>query len=96
MAHAYHSAVFNVFRRCKNQFLYVVPPLLLAYALMSWAEEKYVFHFQFLVFFLGAFLGESVEKRYMPRETNSGVPFHHLQEPFPELQSGTDGRSRSK
>jgi ubiquinol-cytochrome c reductase subunit 8 len=27
-------------RRSRNQFLYVVPPLIAAYLLMGWAEER--------------------------------------------------------
>ncbi|KEF62335.1 UcrQ family protein, partial [Exophiala aquamarina CBS 119918] len=42
LAHAGHNAIFNTFRRSRSQFLYVVPPFLLAYGLMSWAEERYV------------------------------------------------------
>jgi len=42
MANAYYNAVFNTFRRSKNQFLYVVPPLVVAYLLMDWAEKRYV------------------------------------------------------
>lgn len=37
-----HAAVFNTFRRSKNQFLYVVPPFVLAYWALTWAEERYV------------------------------------------------------
>lgn len=36
------GAVGNTFRRCRNQFLYVVPPLLAGYLLMQWAVERYV------------------------------------------------------
>jgi ubiquinol-cytochrome c reductase subunit 8 len=38
-----HSAIFNTFRRTRNQFLYWVPPLLIAYLTMDWAVERYVF-----------------------------------------------------
>ncbi|KAF2773335.1 UcrQ-domain-containing protein [Teratosphaeria nubilosa] len=31
---------FNTVRRTRNQFLYVVPPLLIAYLAMQWAEER--------------------------------------------------------
>lgn len=31
---------FNTFRRCRSQFLYVVPPFAAAYVLMQWAEER--------------------------------------------------------
>lgn len=37
-----HDAVFNTFRRSRNQVLYWVPPLLIAYLLMDWATERYV------------------------------------------------------
>ncbi|KAI4217055.1 MAG: hypothetical protein LQ351_000363 [Letrouitia transgressa] len=39
-AGATYSAIFNTYRRAKAQFLYVVPPLVLAYWLMNWAVEK--------------------------------------------------------
>ncbi|KAL3424260.1 ubiquinol-cytochrome c reductase complex ubiquinone-binding protein [Phlyctema vagabunda] len=41
LAGAMHNAVFNTARRCRGQFLYVVPPFLVAYLTMTWAEEKY-------------------------------------------------------
>lgn len=47
LAHIFHSAIFNTFRRCRNQFLYVVPPFAAAYLIMSWAEERCVFLFPF-------------------------------------------------
>jgi ubiquinol-cytochrome c reductase subunit 8 len=31
----------NTSRRCRTQFMYVVPPFAAAYLLMQWAEEKY-------------------------------------------------------
>jgi ubiquinol-cytochrome c reductase subunit 8 len=34
------GGVFNMIRRSRNQFLYVVPPFVAAYFLMSWAEER--------------------------------------------------------
>ncbi|KAK3062877.1 ubiquinol--cytochrome-c reductase subunit 8 [Coniosporium uncinatum] len=34
------SAVFNTFRRGRNQFLYVIPPFVIAYATMQWAIER--------------------------------------------------------
>jgi ubiquinol-cytochrome c reductase subunit 8 len=40
MAHAYYNAVFNTFRRSRNQFLYVVPPFVAAYFVLDWAEKK--------------------------------------------------------
>ena len=36
-----HAAVFNVFRRTRHQILFWLPPLVLAYAAMDWATEKY-------------------------------------------------------
>ncbi|KAI4123082.1 MAG: hypothetical protein LQ338_005453 [Usnochroma carphineum] len=41
MAGATNAAIFNTYRRCKTQFLYVVPPFAAAYLLMNWAIEKY-------------------------------------------------------
>lgn len=40
----WHTAVFNTFRRFRHQVLYVAPPFLIAYSLMDWATEQYVFH----------------------------------------------------
>ncbi|KAL8705178.1 MAG: hypothetical protein Q9225_008042 [Loekoesia sp. 1 TL-2023] len=40
LAGATRSAIFNTYRRCKAQFLYVVPPFAGAYLLMNWAIEK--------------------------------------------------------
>lgn len=37
-----HAAVFNVFRRTRHQILYWLPPLLIGYATMQWATERYV------------------------------------------------------
>ncbi|KAI0206900.1 cytochrome b-c1 complex subunit 8 [Astrocystis sublimbata] len=39
-AGAAHDAVFNTWRRFSAQALYVVPPFVLAYAVMSWATER--------------------------------------------------------
>jgi ubiquinol-cytochrome c reductase subunit 8 len=41
LAGAMHNAVFNTARRVRGQFLYVAPPFVIAYLLLSWAEEKY-------------------------------------------------------
>lgn len=41
LAGAFHAAIFNTFRRCKAQVLYVVPPFVAAYAAMNWATERY-------------------------------------------------------
>ncbi|KAI9368677.1 cytochrome b-c1 complex subunit 8 [Aspergillus egyptiacus] len=40
LAGAGHAAIFNTFRRCRSQFLYVVPPFVIAYAAMNWAIER--------------------------------------------------------
>ena len=42
LAGAPHAAVFNTFRRTRHQILYWLPPLLLGYAAMNWAIERYV------------------------------------------------------
>ncbi|EXJ57801.1 ubiquinol-cytochrome c reductase subunit 8 [Cladophialophora psammophila CBS 110553] len=34
------DAIFNTFRRTRNQVLYWVPPLLVAYLAMDWATER--------------------------------------------------------
>ncbi|KAB8238019.1 uncharacterized protein BDW43DRAFT_306718 [Aspergillus alliaceus] len=39
-AGAFNAAIYNTFRRCKHQVLYVVPPFLVAYAAMGWANER--------------------------------------------------------
>ena len=36
------AAVFNTFRRSRNQIMYWAPPLLIAYYAMNWAVERYV------------------------------------------------------
>jgi ubiquinol-cytochrome c reductase subunit 8 len=36
------NAVFNTARRVRGQILYVAPPFVVAYLLVSWMEEKYV------------------------------------------------------
>lgn len=38
-----HAAIFNTFRRASGQFLYVVPPFVIAYLTMEWAIERYVY-----------------------------------------------------
>ena len=40
LAGAAHNAIFNTFRRTKDQFLYVVPPFVAAFLLMQWAENR--------------------------------------------------------
>ncbi|EXJ73756.1 ubiquinol-cytochrome c reductase subunit 8 [Cladophialophora psammophila CBS 110553] len=40
LARALHNAVFNTFRRTKNQVLYWVPPFVVAYLLMDWANRR--------------------------------------------------------
>ena len=37
------GAVSNTFRRTRNQFLYVIPPFVVAYLLMDWANETYAY-----------------------------------------------------
>ncbi|KAI4201454.1 MAG: hypothetical protein LQ350_003213 [Teloschistes chrysophthalmus] len=39
-AGATSAAIFNTYRRSRAQFLYVVPPLVLGYMLIDWANEK--------------------------------------------------------
>ncbi|KAL1872417.1 Cytochrome b-c1 complex subunit 8, mitochondrial [Diaporthe australafricana] len=39
-AGAAHAAVFNTWRRASAQILYVVPPFIAAYYIMSWATER--------------------------------------------------------
>ncbi|KKK21753.1 cytochrome b-c1 complex subunit 8 [Aspergillus ochraceoroseus] len=40
LAGTFHAAIFNTFRRCRHQVLYVVPPFVAAYAAMNWAIER--------------------------------------------------------
>ncbi|KAG9248204.1 cytochrome b-c1 complex subunit 8 [Calycina marina] len=40
LAGTLNAAIFNTFRRVGGQVLYVVPPLLIAYAAMDWAIER--------------------------------------------------------
>ncbi|KAF2453619.1 cytochrome b-c1 complex subunit 8 [Lineolata rhizophorae] len=35
-----HAAVFNTFRRFRQQVLFFVPPLFVAYEVMTWASER--------------------------------------------------------
>ncbi|KAL8810918.1 MAG: hypothetical protein Q9223_007647 [Gallowayella weberi] len=44
LAGAASAAVFNTYRRCKAQFLYVVPPFVFAWWIMAWATEKNEFY----------------------------------------------------
>ena len=41
-AGAFHDAIFNTFRRSRNQVLFWAPPVILYYLAASWALEKYV------------------------------------------------------
>ena len=36
------AAIFNTFRRTRNQILYWAVPMLIAYECMEWATERYV------------------------------------------------------
>jgi len=40
LAGVVHAAVFNTFRRTKNQIFFWAPPLLAGYYLMNWAAER--------------------------------------------------------
>ncbi|KAF2733601.1 putative ubiquinol-cytochrome C reductase complex subunit UcrQ [Polyplosphaeria fusca] len=40
LAGTLNAAFFNTFRRSRNQVLYVVPPLVIAYASMEWAVNR--------------------------------------------------------
>ncbi|KAL8747585.1 MAG: hypothetical protein Q9190_000569 [Brigantiaea leucoxantha] len=40
LAGTMQAAVFNTYRRARSQFLYVVPPFIIAYVAMNWAIEK--------------------------------------------------------
>jgi ubiquinol-cytochrome c reductase subunit 8 len=41
-AGAGHDAIFNVFRRTKNQIFFWLPPLVAGYYVVQWANERYV------------------------------------------------------
>jgi len=38
-----NAAIFNTFRRTKNQIFFWLPPMVAGYWMMSWAVERYVF-----------------------------------------------------
>ncbi|KAL9075958.1 MAG: hypothetical protein Q9161_001352 [Pseudevernia consocians] len=40
LAGTLNAAVFNTWRRCRAQALYVIPPFAVAYLAMNWAVEK--------------------------------------------------------
>lgn len=40
MAGSLNGAIFNTFRRTKNQFLYFAPPFILGYYVYTWAGER--------------------------------------------------------
>ncbi|OJD22173.1 hypothetical protein ACJ73_06483 [Blastomyces percursus] len=42
-AGALYNAIFNTWRRTRNQALYVIPPFVAAYAIINWAQERFVF-----------------------------------------------------
>jgi len=42
LAGTLHAAIFNTFRRTRQQIFFWAPPLLIAYSAMSWAAERYV------------------------------------------------------
>lgn len=42
LAGTLNAAIFNTFRRTRHQILYWLPPLLMGYAAMQWATERYV------------------------------------------------------
>jgi ubiquinol-cytochrome c reductase subunit 8 len=42
LAGAMHNAVFNTARRVRGQILYVAPPFVVAYLVLSWMEKEYV------------------------------------------------------
>ncbi|KAF2432413.1 UcrQ-domain-containing protein [Tothia fuscella] len=44
LANAPHAAVFNTFRRTRQQILYWAPPLIIAYYTMQWATHKNHFY----------------------------------------------------
>jgi ubiquinol-cytochrome c reductase subunit 8 len=41
LAGSFHNAIFNTWRRFRNQVLYVAPPLLVGYYAMNWAIERF-------------------------------------------------------
>lgn len=40
LAGTLHAAIFNTWRRCRGQVLYVVPPFAVAYLAMDWAIKR--------------------------------------------------------
>lgn len=41
LAGAAHDAIFNTWRRFRNQVLYWAPPMIAGYYIMNWAIERY-------------------------------------------------------
>jgi len=44
LAGAWNAAIFNTFRRTRNQILYWAVPVVIAYEVMQWAIERWVTH----------------------------------------------------
>jgi ubiquinol-cytochrome c reductase subunit 8 len=44
MANFIAKGFWNVMRRSRNQVLYFIPPLAIAYGTMQWAIERYVIY----------------------------------------------------
>lgn len=44
LAGTLHNAIFNTWRRFRNQVLFVVPPFVAAYMIIGWAKERYVWN----------------------------------------------------
>ncbi|EON69568.1 ubiquinol-cytochrome c reductase subunit 8 [Coniosporium apollinis CBS 100218] len=42
LAGTLNAAIFNTFRRTRQQILYWAPPMILAYSAMNWAIERWV------------------------------------------------------
>lgn len=39
---AFNAAIFNTFRRTRQQILFWAPPMIAGYSIMQWAIERYV------------------------------------------------------
>lgn len=49
LAGSFHDAIFNTWRRSRNQVLYWATPVILFYSLAAWATERCVFSLTELV-----------------------------------------------
>lgn len=78
---AFHNAIFNTFRRTRQQILFWAPPLIAGYSLMQWAIEKCV-HPRILIFMAFPCHHGTIDGR-------AGLTISELQERVLQLQGGS-------